>query len=313
MKNPSNAPRATWTPNPRRAAKASPYLPTAIASQALSLRESRERDGKGVGNPGGGGGTARPGRGAGSAVRYAPRPMAPPDASPPFAAVISPVREVTLHGSADLAPWRDVLRAEGLAPAESEGRARILVSAIASSFKGKRFREAVLSVGVASPDGAPAGFLSQAFNSSRLFAFIERRVFRTPYVHAHVALDEAPATGFEVRVGSVRVLRLALGLPADARPREPLRTAGDLFEGRIHLPSRPGAARTRGRWFHARLEGEARFYAFDPALDACEIGPVPAHPTLARLIDSGFRGETWMIRDAGKHGRSKTFRSAAGA
>ncbi len=235
-------------------------------------------------------------------------PMDTPLMPPSFVAVISPVREVSLHGSADLARWRDYLRAEGLAPAEVDGRARILVSAIESSFQGKRFREAVISVAVADRDAVPAGFLGQAFNSSRLFAFVERRIFRTPYVHARVALDAPPGHGFEVALGSHRVLRAALRLGERATARLPLRTGEECFEGRIHLPSRPGVARSRGRWFHARLEGEARTYAFEAALDELTIDPVPAHPMLAHLVDSGFIGETWAIRDGGTHGRSKTFR-----
>lgn len=235
--------------------------------------------------------------------------MVTPPAPPPFVAVISPVREVTLHGNADLVRWRDLLRLEGLEPAAVGGRARILVSAIESSFRGARFREAVISVAVADRDGTEAGYLGQAFNSSRFFAFVERRIFRTPYAHARVALDMSPAVGFDVGVGPATILRGALRLGDGTAARRPLRTGNELFEGRIHLPSRPGADRSRGRWFHARLEGEARMYAFDAARDELQITPVPAHPMLAHLVGSGFVGETWAIRDAGTHGRSKTFRS----
>ena len=142
---------------------------------------------------------------------------------------------------------------------------------------------------------------------------MERRIFRTPYVHARVTLDPPPAHGFEVSLGPCRVLRAALRLGDGPSARPPLRTGNELFEGRIHLPSRPGVARSRGRWFHARLEGDARTYPFDAARDELTISPVPAHPMLARLVDSGFVGETWAIRDAGTHGRSKTFRAPGDA
>ena len=57
----------------------------------------------------------------------------------PWAAVIAPVREVILAGTADLAYWREQLWPEGLRPAEAEGRAALLVTAMSAKFNGLPF------------------------------------------------------------------------------------------------------------------------------------------------------------------------------
>src|SRR5262249_38325691 len=109
-----------------------------------------------------------------------------------FVAELTNVREVSLHGTADLAFWKGRLAKEDLHPAEHDGRAEVLIVAAEARFRGVRFRELNFSVLVAGheegvrSDGA---YLVQAFNSCRLFAFCERVFFSTPYYPGDVRVS----------------------------------------------------------------------------------------------------------------------------
>src|SRR5436190_14809837 len=97
-----------------------------------------------------------------------------------WAAKLSHVREVSLLGTADLAYWADRLKAQGLAPDARDGKAQVLIVAADARFMGVPFREVSLSVlaredaGKTTREGT---YLLHAFNSSRFFAFCERRLF----------------------------------------------------------------------------------------------------------------------------------------
>ena len=65
---------------------------------------------------------------------------------PKYPVEISPVREVTLVGTADLSFWTDRLRTEKLRPADHDGQAQLYISAVASRFKGIPFREVSISI-----------------------------------------------------------------------------------------------------------------------------------------------------------------------
>src|SRR5262245_56681867 len=79
---------------------------------------------------------------------------------------ISPVREVTLLGSVDLAFWKARLANEGLRPAEFDGMARVLVCAVDSRFLRIPFCELSVSVFVDQGKvsaGQDACYLAHAF------------------------------------------------------------------------------------------------------------------------------------------------------
>src|SRR5262245_50276605 len=104
-----------------------------------------------------------------------------------WAAEVAPVSEVTLLGSAELPFWRQQLRPAALSPTIKDGRAQLMISAVAAKFKGMPFRELSISVLVsrhAEGGTADGAFLIHAFNSSQLFACIERTFFHTPYFPA---------------------------------------------------------------------------------------------------------------------------------
>src|SRR5689334_12531439 len=96
--------------------------------------------------------------------------------TPKYVATLSRVREVSLLGSADLSFWTNHLRGANLAPAEFEGKARVLIIAADAKFMGLRFQELSVCVAVPPPqDGGwgDAAYLVRAFNSRRFFAFCE--------------------------------------------------------------------------------------------------------------------------------------------
>lgn len=219
------------------------------------------------------------------------------------AADVSPVREVSLLGTADADFWRPRLAAEALEPRLLDGRAQILVLAADMKFFGVRFAELSFAVlaGVLG-EGGDSAFLLGAFNSRRFFAFCERFFFSTPYEWGDVAVTAEPASA---RLGAA--FRAA---PRDLGSRPALRRGREAWDGTLHLPSRPGKP---AQLFYAALEGEATAYAFSPD-DVLEIGSGEGRlgEVLAALRESGFAGREWLARPAGRHVKSKTYRRPAG-
>ena len=115
-----------------------------------------------------------------------------------YAAFVEHVKEVTLYGTADLDFWTKQSASEGLRPSINNGQAEVLIGATDLKWRGFRFREFTLSIGT-QPDRATdprSGFyLPQAFNSSRLFAFSERALFKTPYAFGAVTSYRSPPGG----------------------------------------------------------------------------------------------------------------------
>src|SRR5688572_4141741 len=143
-----------------------------------------------------------------------------------YVAEISPVREVWLLGTADLAFWAEHLKGQALSPAEFEGRARILLSAIEARYMGVRFRELCISVFVRG-EHAGAGddqlFLAQGFHSSRLFAWFERTLFSTPYEHGEIELNAAVPASVRLVEGGEAVFRAEMTPDRSGELRSPIR------------------------------------------------------------------------------------------
>ena len=226
-----------------------------------------------------------------------------------WAAVVAPVREVTLLGTSELAFWQDRLRPAGLTPAAVEGRARIMLCAASARFKGIAFRELSLSVFVSrQADGAAAdgAYLLHAFNSIRLFAWFERTLFATPYFPAKVQLR----TELPVSICAVPTGQSPLSATMGPGPRNPVRSGEEGFNGPLFLPSR--RQETDGQqFFVARISGLTQVFAFDPACDTLALSPATAPDAFRWLLESGFQGYEWHVRAAGRHAKSKTYRRAA--
>ena len=219
--------------------------------------------------------------------------------TPPLNVEVHPVREVSLQGTADLEFWTEHLHGEELRPTDHDGRAQIFVITGDARWMGVRFRELSVSVRVSTSNGV---YLPQAFNSSRLFAFMERRCLHTPYHHARVELSVEGAPSFlVVTPGGARFgARMSPDTLANL-----VTTESHDWEAPIFLPRR--RPRAPGEVFFGRVGGPARTGPFGDD-DSLTLNPAPDAPVIEALIDSGFEGEEWTIREHGTHARSKTVR-----
>jgi hypothetical protein len=215
-----------------------------------------------------------------------------------YAAVVEHVKEVTLFGIADLGFWTKQLAVEGLRPSSNTGQAEVLIGATDLKWRGFHFSEFTISIGT-QPDRettTPPGFyLPQAFNSSRLFAFSERALFKTPYAYGAVTVTDRLPVAMEVSVDQ-RVMfnaRMAGTMPC-------LRHEEEWFEGPVYLPGCQ-------RLFYARLGGQTETYPFVPDVDTIVFQPQPRFEVFQWLSASGFTPMEWRIRHAATHAKSKTY------
>ena len=230
-----------------------------------------------------------------------------------WAAELAHVREVSLLGTADLAFWKDWLLKEELLPAQSDGRAQILIIAADSKFMGVRFRELSFCVSVSRPDGGirqDAAYLVRAFNSYRFFAFCERVFFSTPYYHGDVRVSASlPPSMHLVKKGEV-VFAAQMGAGPSGLGREPSRCGEDGWDGFVFLPEGRRRGGRQGKLFVARLRGYTRTYAFLPGTDSVAIKASPDSEVLQALRDSHFVAKEWIIREDATHAKSKTYKRA---
>ncbi len=228
-----------------------------------------------------------------------------------YIAQIAPAREVTLLGTADMAFWSERLREAGLHPTRVDGKAEVVLSAVGARYKGIGFREFSVSAFVCRREGGPdrdAVYLAGAFNTSRFFAFVERTVFRTPYLHGSVSVDPGPPASFGVAGAGGAWLRARMAPGGTPEARVPVRAAEEGWEGPLFLP---GPA--PGRYFFARVAGFTRAYPFDPSADEVALNPPPGDEALRWLADSRFSGREWIVRESATHARSGTFRRGRGS
>lgn len=101
-----------------------------------------------------------------------------------YAADIANVKEVMLHGTADLSFWATHLQKAALFPYREGDKAVLILGGADAKWRGFAFRELIIGVGVCLTEGGTGldgYYLPHAYNSSRLLAFSERTFFRTPY------------------------------------------------------------------------------------------------------------------------------------
>ena len=220
-----------------------------------------------------------------------------------YAADIDKVKEVTLHGTADLLFWEAVLEREGLFAYREADKAVLLLSAVAAKWKGVRFKECVVAVGVCSEeDGTSLDgyYLPQAFNGCRLLALSERVFFRTPYVFGTIHTENRLPAAMRLQEG--REVLLHAEMSADERA-SPVRVYQE-WKGPIFLPDNSGK-------FFAVLAGETESYPFLPGADRCELKASSEYKIFQWLLESNFVGKMWSLRDNARHARSKTYPRAS--
>ena len=230
-----------------------------------------------------------------------------------YIAVLPHVREIALLGTSDFTFWNDRLAEENLSPLDFGGQSRILISAMESRYVGIKFREISITVFArrTDSDGGQHGlFLALAFNSSRLFAAVERAAFSTPYRHGRIRVETGLPGSIALFDGPDAALTAAMAHDGPASCREPIRVGADGWEGPIFLPRHGRGPRASGKWFFAKVGGHTRVYPFLPAVDQVKVGSGSSHDTLRRVIGSGFSGQEWSIREDAWHARSRTFGKA---
>jgi hypothetical protein len=230
-----------------------------------------------------------------------------------YVAELAHVREVSLLGTADLAFWRDWLTAEGLTPAERDGRAQILIVAADAKYLGVRFREVSFSVLVAEHRGVrtDGAYLVQAFNSCRFFAFCERAFFATPYHHGDVRVSASFPASIQLGQGGEVVFRAEMHADGSAA-RDGSRLGEGGWAGHVFLPGGRRGPGREGRLFFARIRGQTRTDPFLPSQDAVTLRPWPGCDVLQALLDSHFAGQEWAVREDATHAKSKTYQRSDG-
>ena len=223
----------------------------------------------------------------------------PSNISIQYTADLDNVREVTLHGTADLSFWETVLHKERLFPYHEADQAVLLLSAIDAKWRRFKFREFVIAVGVCfSEDGANLGgyYLPHAFNSSKLLVFSERVFFQTPYFQGDIQLENKLPASIKLQDRTEVLLNAEMSVQ-DTPPI----TEYQEWRGPVFLPN------GRGKFF-AILAGETESYPFSSATDRLELKPSPRHPIFQQLIESNFVGKTWSLRSSSRHAKSKTYK-----
>lgn len=228
------------------------------------------------------------------------------NARPRYNVEISPVRDITLAGTADLSFWHERLRGQDLVPAAEDKRAQLLLIAVDAKFMGLAFREVSIAIFVCEQDGGdePIGvYLPHAFNSSRMFAFVERTFYHTPYYRGNIRVETRLPAGFEVSLAEGVVLAAEMSADSSAATRKPVRSGEEDWEGPILLPR--SGPRDEAKMFFARLAGHSDAYSF-AAHDTLLLKPTARAPIIEWLAESEFAPQEWAIRETATHARSKS-------
>jgi hypothetical protein len=216
------------------------------------------------------------------------------------------VRELCLFASADLQFWKKYLHPTGLHPTNADGKAQLLISAIAAKFKGLAFRELSICIAICRDEDGPnqdGFYLAQAFNSRRFFAFIERTMFHTPYHHARIELSADPPARMLLTKNQTSPLKAEMS-PQSRTLRTPSITEEFSWEGPIFLPQHKTT--DRNRLFYARLTGPRQLCPFLPSQDVFSLAPSPDHAIFQSLVDSNITPTHWTLRTSATHAKSKT-------
>jgi hypothetical protein len=238
-----------------------------------------------------------------------------------WVAELAHVLEVSLLGTADLAFWKERLQAEKLCPAERDGQAQVLISAADAKYWGKRFREVSFSVLVSPPNASPpsvsphselnqqnAAFLVGAYNSLRMFAFVERAFFSTPYNYGDVRVSAALPAFIHLVLNGKTLFRAEMAADGDGPRREPASHGEDGWQGPVFLPEKNRGKCRPGKLFFTRIRGQTSVYPLLLAQDLVAIEPSSESEVLQALQDSHFVLREWLVRPDAAHAKSKTYK-----
>ena len=228
-----------------------------------------------------------------------------------YVAELRHVREVSLLGTANLAFWKDRLKQENLFPAETDGKAQILILGADSKFLGVKFRELSFSVLVCRQAGkthSDGAFLAHALSSCRLFAFFERALFSTPYYHGDCRVSASFPASIQLIKDGGAVFSASMQAGPSAPKREAAHRGEEGWEGCVFLPTKERGKESQGNLFFARVQGLTQTYPFLDSTDTVTIKPSDDIEILRLLIESEFAGKEWTIREDATHAKSKTYK-----
>ena len=225
-----------------------------------------------------------------------------------FIATVNGAREVTLIGAADYDYWANRLLPDDLEPERRNGRAEVILSAVQLNWMGVSFREFSVSVRVHDRDEPTITgiYLVSAFSTSRLFAFIEKHHFRTPYCHSNIDVSVQDPWSLQLFDGVHPVIK------SERHSAGEVESCDETWEVRIFLPNGARGARPSDKLFFAKLSGATQIARFSASSDSLALTPSNQHAVVQSLVDSGFTGSEWRVRSNATHARSKTYRRAGG-
>ena len=214
---------------------------------------------------------------------------------------VTDVSEVALVGYADASFWRERLEKEDLFAYPGGGQVEITLAAASIRWRGVDSLEFTMSLAVMDrPEGGEKSYyLVQAFSSSRIFVWVERGIFSSPYSHANVRLDTRLPASFGVLQG--KDWYFSAQMAAQARL---VNAESEVWEGIIYLPG----DRILGlhHHFYASLGGRTHTSPFVPGQDRFYINSSTPRKVFNWLQDSCFSPQTWKISLDAVHSRSVT-------
>jgi hypothetical protein len=81
----------------------------------------------------------------------------------------------------------------------------------------------------------------------------------------------------------------------------------ETWEGPVFLPRDWRGRAAKDRFFFAKMKGQTAAYPLVRPEDALSIMPSQGAEIFRALLDSGFTGEEWLVREDATHGKSKTY------
>jgi hypothetical protein len=201
------------------------------------------------------------------------------------------VREVQLHGDVDLAYWRDFLAGINLAPLNCDGKAQMQLTVAEKRFTGGTFNVFTITVLVASTPAdpsAPGYYLAHAYNTSSVFALMERLIYKTPYFTGAIDLKDTVPVSFALRDGNDVVLSaMCCGAAQPVKP-------GEDIESAVYVPSRPGHNEV-AKGYAANQSITTVTWPFGLS-DTFRVQSPRTHHALQMLVDAHFRPQFWRVQ-----------------
>lgn len=228
-----------------------------------------------------------------------------PNVAAKFIVEVQPVKEVALVAEADLAYWQDRLKGARVFPYNQQGKAAIVISATDLRSLGRRTNEFTIGLVVCerpAADSPDAFYLVQAFNSSRLFAWIERIFFATPYSPGHICVDDRMPAQIQLADRAGTIFSVQMNTTAT-----PTVSRDELWQGKIYLPRLTADSRKAQKYFVAKLGGRTDIYPYSPKNDTLQISARNGQPVFQWLLESKLVGKEWRVRSNAVHARSKSY------